>query len=77
VAIVERLLSHEPPANVNARNTDGKTQAFFAVVVRRIDILALLIDAGAQIAVADNYSRTPIEEVLVDHGLSETFIEAN
>jgi ankyrin repeat protein len=82
--MVELLLERQ--ASVHVTNLEGRTPLFYAVMVKRLDILERLVDAGANLIVADRYTRTamyyarmlgvpPIERFLAEHGLMVSFIE--
>jgi ankyrin repeat protein len=83
VPLIELLLERQ--VDVNARNADGRTPVFFAVMVKSVEILERLVAAGATLLVGDNYSHTPlyfartlaeplIERCLVDHGLTVSIL---
>jgi ankyrin repeat protein len=86
VPMLDILLDRQ--VDVNVRNSEGRTPVFFAVMLKRLDVVQKLVEAGAKLEVSDGCSHTPlyyarmlgdatIERFLIDHRLTQTVIDGH
>jgi len=68
VMIVKKLLEY--PIDVNKRNINGKTPLYAATVHNRIEIVRVLLDAGADHTIADDHGICPLD-IAVGDGFGE------
>ena len=69
VAAVEVLLSRKE-IGIDRQNADGKTALYWASNEDELEVLSLLVQAGADPRIADNVGETPLD-VAIDRGHDE------
>jgi ankyrin repeat protein len=70
--IVQQLLKHSPDL-LNLRNDEGETAIFIAVASRFAEVVAVLLDAGAEVNIAEADDMTPLS-VCQDLGIVRSLI---
>jgi len=73
IGAINKILTHQPPVKINARNKQGETALHLAVKNKNVTIVQLLLDAGADFSQKNGAGKTifdltltlEIEEVLL------------
>ncbi|GCB25504.1 ankyrin-1 [Aspergillus awamori] len=66
------MLLRHPTSRTEPRDFHGRTALWYAVQQGNTDIIQLLLDSGADIAVLDDYGETPLHKSIKDGNLSTT-----
>ncbi|KAK6363123.1 hypothetical protein TWF730_000572 [Orbilia blumenaviensis] len=58
--VLQNMLQDSQPADINARDFDGKTALHHPCRLGNVEVMKLLIDSGADIQIFDDYGRSPL-----------------